>query len=810
MYEHAKSAFLSLAAYLFSSVPLVFSVNPMAAALLCAAEGGRVAWVLGGMLLGLWQSGGSYWYIIGALCALLLRIVARLWGASPGDARAYSAEQMRRHLQTRLHQCIDRLFRPSSAASPAPTSPPAVIFDEAIHWRAAAATISALIPCLAIPIQNGLPFYDLYGAVFYLTLMPALTTLFCFAISDRPSIESIKHALVWRLVGGGILLGALCLCGRSVTVLGLAPVVVLSVILCLGFVQRYGLGAGLAIGVWCGLCYDALTIPMFLIFTLIYALLKEAIDHSASIPAALAALAYLLLCGDTTAVRRLLPSLIGGCLLFLSGQRLLQRASEIKSKKEVGESQRDEWRKFWMREQMRNDQLISHLSAASGTFSHLSEVFRQFEKKTLAPSALELRRLCEEAMDNHCRDCPREAQCASHYSLPITATLQAFTRTLQESGKVTDAQWEKDLRAFCPSRQAIMADINHGMTRLNYEKLKDAGCEPFAHECDEIAHLLRDVIRADRDDEPKSSHDDLTEQVRAYLRKHDMKAEPLIMQNRDRIEVRLMGLSPTTLTLPADQFQKDLADILDAPVSRLQYEGGDLDLLTLHTLPKLHADYVHRSLAATQASEGRGICGDTLRVFVSERGIFYALLCDGMGCGNRAAQTSGLCGIFLERLLRADLDIKTALRMFNHYLLFRNNTPAEEITTTVDLFALNLYTGQGCFVKSGAAPSLILREGRLFRVCAHTLPIGILNAVDVQIIPFEVTPGDHILLMSDGVSDTEEGEDGKEGGDWLSEYLAQDLPSDDTILIRELFNRARANGSEDDMSVISIRIFEEK
>ena len=162
--------------------------------------------------------------------------------------------------------------------------------------------------------------------------------------------------------------------------------------------------------------------------------------------------------------------------------------------------------------------------------------------------------------------------------------------------------------------------------------------------------------------------------------------------------------------------------------------------------------------------------------------------------------------MFLESLLKAGVEIKTALRMFNHYLLAQGRTPEEEICTTVDLFVLNLHTGQGCFVKSGAAPSLILRDGRLFRLCAHTLPIVILQAVDVQIIPFDVAAGDHILLMSDGVCDTEEGEGGE---DWLADYLSGAPVEDDSALIHDLFAKARAHGSDDDMSVISIHISKE-
>jgi stage II sporulation protein E len=180
-----------------------------------------------------------------------------------------------------------------------------------------------------------------------------------------------------------------------------------------------------------------------------------------------------------------------------------------------------------------------------------------------------------------------------------------------------------------------------------------------------------------------------------------------------------------------------------------------------------------------------------------------------MGKGREAAMTSGSAGVFLERTLLAGVEINTALRMLNHYLLSRTTSPEEEISSTIDLFALNLYTKQGYFLKSGAAPSLILREGRLFRLSSHTLPIGILQAIDAQVIPFEVQAGDHILLMSDGVCDIEGNESLCAQSDWLADYFAGHLPEEDSVLIGELFSLARDHGSCDDMSVISIRIAED-
>ena len=94
---------------------------------------------------------------------------------------------------------------------------------------------------------------------------------------------------------------------------------------------------------------------------------------------------------------------------------------------------------------------------------------------------------------------------------------------------------------------------------------------------------------------------------------------------------------------------------------------------------------------------------------------------------------------------------------------------------------------------------------------SHTVPIGILQAIDAQVIPFDIQPGDHILLMSDGVTDTTL--PGDRGDDWLSDILSSAAAggtiTDESALIDSIFAQARARGSCDDMSIISIQISEE-
>ena len=150
----------------------------------------------------------------------------------------------------------------------------------------------------------------------------------------------------------------------------------------------------------------------------------------------------------------------------------------------------------------------------------------------------------------------------------------------------------------------------------------------------------------------------------------------------------------------------------------------------------------------------------------------------------------------------------TAMGLLNHYLSARGTE--NEITSTVDLLSLDLFNGKAKFVKSGAADTLILRQGRLFSVSCRTLPLGILQTPDVQVIPFRLMAGDCILMMSDGI--TEGGlpqDEERDPNSWLYHMIGKSAPEDDraaSVLLDRIFEEARRRGSLDDMTVALIRI----
>ncbi len=73
-----------------------------------------------------------------------------------------------------------------------------------------------------------------------------------------------------------------------------------------------------------------------------------------------------------------------------------------------------------------------------------------------------------------------------------------------------------------------------------------------------------------------------------------------------------------------------------------------------------------------------------------------------------------------------------------------------EASATLDAFTADLYSGEALLYKAGAAPSFLVREGRAEVYETQSVPIGILGEVLGKSARLYVSPGDTMVLCSDG------------------------------------------------------------
>jgi stage II sporulation protein E len=207
---------------------------------------------------------------------------------------------------------------------------------------------------------------------------------------------------------------------------------------------------------------------------------------------------------------------------------------------------------------------------------------------------------------------------------------------------------------------------------------------------------------------------------------------------------------------------------------------------------------------ATANSEGERICGDTVSIFENKNDYLYALISDGMGTGQGAALVSELANAFLRNMLTAGNKMETSLKMLNSVLRAKGVRSENECSATVDLLQFDLYSGALTLIKSGAAPTLVVRRGNVFKLSSPSFPIGILNALDAKQIDISCEDGDIIVMLSDGAF--ADGEDHS----YLTKMLRDPVLCDEepSAIADKIIRRAKAEmkSPTDDISVIVVRI----
>ena len=71
----------------------------------------------------------------------------------------------------------------------------------------------------------------------------------------------------------------------------------------------------------------------------------------------------------------------------------------------------------------------------------------------------------------------------------------------------------------------------------------------------------------------------------------------------------------------------------------------------------------------------------------------------------------------------------------------------------MDACLFDLYSGTCEFVKAGASTTFIKRKDSVEKISSTTLPVGVLQELEIDVETKELTSGDYVIMVTDGVID---------------------------------------------------------
>ena len=209
------------------------------------------------------------------------------------------------------------------------------------------------------------------------------------------------------------------------------------------------------------------------------------------------------------------------------------------------------------------------------------------------------------------------------------------------------------------------------------------------------------------------------------------------------------------------------------------------------------AEYKIVSAGVQFNANGEKYSGDSFTTFQDDKGYFYAIICDGMGTGTKAALSSNLAVSLLEKLLKSGFGVNASVNTVNTSLISKSG---DECSVTLDLLVFDLFTGRVEFYKCGASDTTVKRNGKITDVGFCSVPMGILGNIEIGSGSGMLSNGDVIIMHTDGVREEDEA--------YLKKQLRKFNNGNVRNFTAELCENIRRSqpSKNDDMTVLTLAI----
>ena len=428
------------------------------------------------------------------------------------------------------------------------------------------------------------------------------------------------------------------------------------------------------------------------------------------------------------------------------------------------------------------------------------ELFRVVQEGLQEPYNQEnVARVFDRAADAVCNACPHKNRCWNAEYMDTLSALNDASLAMKANGSLRREDVPEHFRRRCPGLDAFVTAVNGELRALNYRrelraKLEENRSVAWGQYTDTAQVLSRVAGELGS----LNGADPLAERrLLRYLRSLDLDAETAVFRDgRGRLRVVIESGRLTPLTRQENYLEK-LSQVVGVRLCRPEEDRDASSRLTLLEAEPLA---VSVGLAALK-KKGERVSGDRGCYFKTDAGVLCVLLADGMGAGDEAARDSARVVGILEKFLRSGADPAVAMKILNSVLLLRGGDNWG--FTTVDLMCVDLFTGETCFYKYGAAPSYVKSGRQIRRIRSETLAAGLTggDGSAPDLVRMRLRPGCTALITSDGVVTGPE-------DDWIQSLLSQEQ-TDMKCLARTVLREAEERcGAGDDMTVLAVRVEE--
>ncbi len=430
-------------------------------------------------------------------------------------------------------------------------------------------------------------------------------------------------------------------------------------------------------------------------------------------------------------------------------------------------------------------------------FKEMDTVFRSMVKGSLnEQGAKEV--LANELVQKVCVSCAQCNKCLRVDGEYTTEVLKDLIDAGYEKGRATVIDVSQYLSSRCIKLNHLINTFNNLLdnykTHSNIISSLDASRVLIADQLGGVSHIMKQFVNEIN----KNITFDLTSENNLIeeLAYKNVACVEAIVYEQDTYEknvtllVKNNSIKEKTIEKIVSKVCKNDMEVVGIAPSELP----NVSVINLKT--KLNYDIVFGSATLSKNKDANGDAHSIIKI---ANGKYLLAVCDGMGNGIGAKETSGLAISLIENFYKAGFENEMILNSVNKLLALGG----DEKFSALDLCVLDMRKNSCDFIKLGSPVSYIKHKNSTEEVVGSGLPMGIVDEMHPHSKKIFLHPFDTIILVSDGVSDVYDKDTLKTIINNITSINPQSI-ADEIMLVAK---KKLGGVVRDDMTVLVARIF---
>ncbi|HIW83102.1 MAG TPA: SpoIIE family protein phosphatase [Candidatus Dorea gallistercoris] len=385
---------------------------------------------------------------------------------------------------------------------------------------------------------------------------------------------------------------------------------------------------------------------------------------------------------------------------------------------------------------------------------HLSRTFLSLESYKGTFSREEFEEMFTKITDKVCEECEKKEQCLQENRVYTYQMMYEILCGVEEYGAELNVELKRKLQKRCIRAPRFLREtlevFENAKQVLMWNNKIVQNREGYAGQLNSFAKLIQYTTR--ELDAGIFEDEHLEKKLKTHLKKSGIKllSSVFFVTEQGKYEIHLTAKASKGQCVAT----KDLAHEVGACIGRSMVpQQGERPILGEEYCTVACVEGARFYTLQGVAKIGKNcekISGDTFLMTDLPGGKKGAALSDGMGSGEDACRESTMVVEMLEELLEAGFPVKTAIQIMNTALVIGRD---DVRFSTIDVSLFDLYSGSCEFVKAGASATFIKRKDQVERITSTTLPIGVIQEIEIDVEQRELESGDFVVMVTDGVMD---------------------------------------------------------